>query len=62
MKKRFIFLSILLVIIFVGGFIAGTLYTSPNQQSSKIGKEVPRSSKKPEQKKYQNLIKHNRRY
>lgn len=57
MKKRYIFLSILIVIIFVGGFFAGTLFTSQNESESKIVKEVPHSSKKPGQKEMPKLDK-----
>ncbi|WP_077617959.1 glycoside hydrolase family 18 protein [Bacillus sinesaloumensis] len=52
MKKRYIFLTVLIVVIFVGGFITGALLTNHNQtdQDIKIAKKSPPSSKGLEQK------------
>ncbi|MEH7223387.1 glycoside hydrolase family 18 protein [Bacillus sp. JJ1566] len=47
MKKRYIFLSILLVVVFVGGILTGTKLTNQNQNENKMTKNAPHSSKTP---------------
>ncbi|MCC3357348.1 glycoside hydrolase family 18 protein [Bacillus sp. REN16] len=47
MKRRYIFLSILLVVIFVGGLLTGTMLSNQNQHENKLTKNAPYSSKTP---------------
>ncbi|MEH7380385.1 glycoside hydrolase family 18 protein [Bacillus sp. JJ1533] len=47
MKKRYIFLSILLVVVFIGGILTGTKLTNQSQHENKITKQTPHSSKTP---------------
>jgi len=50
MKKRSIFLSMLVIVIFGGGFLTGLWLSNQNQHETKIGNETPQSSKNPDQK------------
>ncbi|WP_189655108.1 glycoside hydrolase family 18 protein [Bacillus sp. HNG] len=47
MKKQFFILPILLVVIFIGGFLTGTIRSTENQPENKITKNAPQSSKTP---------------
>ncbi|MEH7237398.1 glycoside hydrolase family 18 protein [Bacillus sp. JJ1562] len=55
MKKRYIFLTILLIVVFVGGIITGTKLSNHSQFENKITKDAPHSSKTPTPKKVPNL-------
>lgn len=50
MKKRSIFLSILVIVIFGGGLLTGLWLSNQNHHETKIGNETPQSIKNPEQK------------
>ncbi|MDR4886349.1 glycoside hydrolase family 18 protein [Fredinandcohnia sp. QZ13] len=47
MKIRYIILPILLVVIFIGGFLTGTIRSNESQPENKITKNAPQSSKTP---------------